>query len=449
MEDMGFSLFEKHPEPVDHLEFEFDDGMIKLELEQDENHHDWTVQLAFDNHKYDSQLDFLSLGKELKLCKIQCVLCKKWFLNDSIATHLKMHCNDNICELCQEIFKDDSSLCNHLLTHMGVGLLECSVCLEKFAHNSLLHDHMQTHMKESSDDLSHAAIKKCSVDATSILKCNESKSSSDKEEPSTCQMSQTAYSSMQNLEHHMLTHSCGDSHQCETSNASFEDRSKLNSHKMIHHDNTCAQKSAPESHTSQVESEKPYNCETCGRSYKRKSDLLRHLMIHNDVRPYECPECHKLFRENSKLNSHMTVHTGEKKYECQLCQKMYARKSDLTGHMLIHTGGSFDCKTCKKIFTRKSDLKRHTLIHTGEKPYVCVTCNMAFRERTRLNSHMTEHTSDLRYKCHICSEGFPQKGILNKHMLSHTKRTFACHFCQKSFAKESTLNSHLLQLHNT
>ncbi|KOX76215.1 Zinc finger protein 84, partial [Melipona quadrifasciata] len=441
MEDICSGTFEKVFLPIENNEVDFSNEMVKLELDgESSSHQNWTAQIASTNlcdkedgamqrcltnanfaqvHDAEKHSGFCPNGQQPKFYKIQCSICKKWFLNnDSMVTHLRMHCSGNQCEVCQQNFQDSSSLHAHMLTHVGMSPLECNICQKRFAYKWCLRSHMQMHVLEKPYD--NDTLQQKSSLNRHVLTHTE-------ERPYKCDVCFAAFREKAKLNMHMTLHGGNKQFKCTMCHRSFTQKTALNNHMLAH------------------SGEKPHACNICEKTYKRKSELIRHTMVHTGERPYECKECLMTFREKAKLNSHMLVHTGEKPHECHICHKACARKSDLNSHMLLHTGGQYDCKVCDKIFTRKSDLNRHTLIHTGEKPFACELCNMAFREKTRLNSHMLIHTGDKRHACHICHKTFKEKSSLRKHMLSHTgDRPYECYVCHKAFTQKTTLNSHIL-----
>jgi len=96
---------------------------------------------------------FCQNGQQPKFYKIQCSICKKWFLNnESMVTHLRTHCSGNQCEVCQQNFTDNSSLHAHMLTHVGMSPLECNICQKRFAYKWSLRSHMQLHVLDKPYD---------------------------------------------------------------------------------------------------------------------------------------------------------------------------------------------------------------------------------------------------------------------------------------------------------
>ncbi|KAK0087869.1 hypothetical protein PV325_013858 [Microctonus aethiopoides] len=495
MEDICSGTFDKVFLPIEGHEVDFADEMVKLELEgQTSSHQNWVGQIANTNsnicdrssgirphfihfedrngvddngsaitnvdklkNRYEKDKNIYKCqGKsndiivpaasledalkhqgypninQPKFYKIQCSICKKWFLNnDSMITHLRSHCNSIAgregfpCQICQQIYPDETSLHDHMVSHMETNSpLECTVCERKFAYKWRPRSHIQAFMSHGCLDICNCCENESTggqtvrrTDIDNRLHCQACKMNDAKPNKSY----------RPNVNIHVPTNAGVKPFRCNLCQRSFAQRAALNNHMLAH------------------SGEKPHACNICEKTYKRKSELVRHSMVHTGERPYECKECLMTFREKAKLNSHMLVHTGEKPHECHICHKACARKSDLNSHMLSHTGGQYDCKVCEKIFTRKSDLNRHILIHTGEKPFACDLCEMAFREKTRLNSHMLVHTGDKRHTCHICGKGFREKSSLRKHMIIHTgDRPYECYICKKAFTQKTTLNSHIL-----
>ncbi|KAG7201536.1 hypothetical protein KM043_004287 [Ampulex compressa] len=338
MEDICSGTFEKVFLPIENNEVDFSNEMVKLELEgESSSHQNWTTQIAnpslcdkedntaqrclananfVQTQDLEKHPSFCTNGQQPKFYKIQCSVCKKWFLNnDSMVTHLRMHCGGNQCEVCQQSFQDSSSLHAHMLTHVGMSPLECNICQKRFAYKWCLRSHMQMHVLEKpydGDALQQSFMKRPGPNNEHMLNMEE--------KPLECDLCHTTFKEKIHLNRHMLTHTEDRPFKCEICFAAFREKAKLNMHMLLHTGNkqfkctmchrSFAQKTALNNHMLAHSGEKPHACNICEKTYKRKSELIRHTMVHTGERPYECKECLMTFREKAKLNSHMLVHTA-------------------------------------------------------------------------------------------------------------------------------------------
>ncbi|XP_034397985.1 zinc finger protein OZF-like [Cyclopterus lumpus] len=167
---------------------------------------------------------------------------------------------------------------------------------------------------------------------------------------------------------------------------------------------------------------KTVQCAMCNKTFQFKSRLLKHMIVHTGERPrlhrsLKCDTCGKAFIYQSCLLVHLRTHSGKKPYSCQTCGKGFTQKSSLKSHIIIHTGEKpYSCQTCGKGFAQTSALKTHITLHTGEKPYSCKTCGKDFRLSGNLTVHMRIHTGEKPFTCLLCGKMFRHSSDRSLHM---------------------------------
>ena len=65
---------------------------------------------------------------------------------------------------------------------------------------------------------------------------------------------------------------------------------------------------------SHVPPEKAFQCPDCGRSFQNRSHLKRHGLIHTGEKPWQCEMCGKRFTRKSHLKRHELIHSESKPY---------------------------------------------------------------------------------------------------------------------------------------
>ncbi|CAH1154764.1 unnamed protein product [Phaedon cochleariae] len=192
--------------------------------------------------------------------------------------------------------------------------------------------------------------------------------------------------------------------------------------------------------------ERPLRCEICGRSFALPSSLHKHRNIHNAEKKFECTICNKKFNQSSNLNEHLRTHTGQKSHTCSVCGNSFATNTNLEVHMRIHTGiRPFSCDFCEMSFNTSGQLKKHRMIHTGEKPYPCWQCGRSFRRKETRDTHVRYHTGERPYSCDVCSKKYVAASHLRDHMKTHNNnRKYECIICLKTFYDSKVLKVHIL-----
>ena len=99
-----------------------------------------------------------------------------------------------------------------------------------------------------------------------------------------------------------------------------------------------------------------FECETCNASFSKKSKLNMHVTLAHKGKTFECKLCEKSFSRKAYLKKHVeSVHEekkrplGKKTYKCELCGKSFSQKGDLKRHIAsVHEGKKpYECDLCE------------------------------------------------------------------------------------------------------
>jgi KRAB domain-containing zinc finger protein len=126
------------------------------------------------------------------------------------------------------------------------------------------------------------------------------------EKPYSCDICGKNFSVSWNLTIHKRIHTGEKPFACECGKT-FMDKSQLNHHKRIVHD----EKNTLVSNIS-IAKEK-YTCDVCERPFVTIACLKRHKMTHTGERPFACDVCGRAFALNYNLNAHKKIHSETKK----------------------------------------------------------------------------------------------------------------------------------------
>ena len=195
---------------------------------------------------------------------------------------------------------------------------------------------------------------------------------------------------------------------------------------------------------------RPYQCTVCQRKYKESFTLKQHMKIHLGIKRYSCEICKKRFLRTSHLNSHMITHR-QANVECEVCHKMFKSDDARKKHARIHTGDqTVMCPICNKAITQSGYLKIHMSSHAGIRPYKCEICDKSFLRPAHLTAHSRIHANDRAFACHICGKSFNTSSCLYGHMFMHKggrKKPYKCETCPKAFIRPGALKEHQMRLH--
>ncbi|XP_063912202.1 zinc finger protein OZF-like [Zophobas morio] len=350
------------------------------------------------------------------------------------------------CQFCEDIFKDEWSLGEHIKIHTGQSKYFCSICGKVCTTPVMLDKHVMDH---SIDKANFEEKKLCNTNFMCNI-CDQTFSDekflkkhlkeihfgalddlTDGERKHVCTICNKSYKQNKLLVMHMRSHTGERPLSCEVCGRTFALPSSLYKHRNIH----C--------------NEKKFGCNICGKKFNQSSNLTSHLRTHTGEKPYICNLCGKACASSVNRDIHMRIHTGEKPYKCVRCNSAFATSTQLKKHTMKHTGEKpYHCWQCGKAFRQKETRDTHVRYHTGERPYACTLCPKKYIAASHLRVHMKNHNNDRKYHCHICMKKFVEARILKSHILTHTgQKPYSCEYCGSQFSQSGSLNNHIKNRH--
>ena len=300
--------------------------------------------------------------------------------------------SEHTCLVCGARYKNESRYYRHLQRHGKVSM-HCTSCRYVFDDPLLLEKHQREaqHSGIGVEEIKNPPEGSISCSKCDPIKVFVSKEGYDKHMSAmhgsgreySCHLCYREFVYAHSLKAHakhcpMLTDNSitpHTMHKCTMCHKQFRHNSSLTYHIESSHGNGTV-----------------YVCSECGSSFNHRSLLLKHKMVHRTDRPYQCGTCLKKFKTRSSLMSHAVTHSSVKKYTCEYCNKQFAHVGAINAHVKIHTGQKWhQCTTCDKKFIQLGNLHEHNRIHTGEKPYHCNVCGKKFRTSSQVKSHLKVH----------------------------------------------------------
>ncbi|XP_012219574.1 uncharacterized protein [Linepithema humile] len=327
--------------------------------------------------------------------KRECPVCRKLVPFYSLSKHMHTHKAYSIqCPHCDKMFKNSSTLKQHVRIHEDQRQYRCDTCGVGFNRRDGLRLHMRVHEKTGSRGLKECSCQVCGEKFPnhSTLVIHRNREHKDGRQY-TCHICNRSMISTRSLEWHM-------SHiHNESMPGITRDESGLHDKRRVscyHCNKTFKTEMILRTHIKNTHMEKdPMKCTDCDSSFTSEVRLRHHMMItHNRLEgTLECPRCPKRFVNQLRLKTHMISHSEERPYTCEIC--------------------GFNLKTKIQL------IKHHQNRHSNERPLQCRYCPWRCKQVSALVCHERTHTNERPYTCSVCEQRFKYLGDKNKHERRH------------------------------
>ena len=327
--------------------------------------------------------------------KVDCSLCGKEFTNaEKYRQHYLEHMHPYKCEECQKLFLRRVNLENHNCRPWNGDRVECDQCGKTFKNPNNLKRHVLCHIKARYEcEKCHKTFRRedyinshiCVDESGNKVKIKKYKRTGEvlRTEPGisscVCATCGKSYSSISNMNKHMLTHD-EPKEKCHECGKMFHLKINLKQHLRYTHATTlqCV-------------------CKKCGKMLKNRNSVYSHMkQFHSGVvETHECQTCHKVFNQKGNLKKHMLVHSTDKKYKCTLCEKNFKFPEQLKRHTYWHMHGcQYQCDYCTREFVMEFQLKAHVnQAHSGT-VYRCCYCGTCCSHSTTIKRHLRKQHAD-------------------------------------------------------
>lgn len=327
--------------------------------------------------------------------KRECPVCRKLVPFYSLSKHMHTHKAYSIqCPHCDKMFKNSSTLKQHVRIHEDQRQYRCDTCGVGFNRRDGLRLHMKVHEKTGS-----RGLKECS-----------------------CQVCGEKFPNHSTLViHRNRVHKDGRQYTCHICNRSMISTRSLEWHMSHIHNESMPGVTRDESGPPE---KKRVSCYHCSKTFKTEMILRTHIKnTHMEKDPMKCTDCDQTFTSEVRLRHHMMVAHNrlEGTLACPHCPKRFVNQLRLKTHMISHSEDRpYTCEICGfNLKTKIQLLKHHQNRHSDERPLQCRFCPWRCKQVSALVCHERTHTNERPYSCSVCRQRFKYLGDKNKHERRH------------------------------
>ncbi|XP_015431331.1 PREDICTED: uncharacterized protein LOC107187695 [Dufourea novaeangliae] len=328
--------------------------------------------------------------------KRECPVCHKLVPFYSLSKHMHTHKAYTIqCPHCDKMFKNSSTLKQHVRIHEDQRQYRCDTCGVGFNRRDGLRLHMRVHEKTDS-----RGLKECS-----------------------CQVCGEKFPNHSTLViHRNRVHKDGRQYTCHICNRSMISTRSLEWH-MSHIHNESLPGMVKED-VDGTPDKKRVSCYHCNKTFKTEMILRTHIKnTHMEKDPMKCLDCELTFTSEVRLRHHMMVTHNrlEGTLPCPHCPKRFVNQLRLKTHMISHSEERpYTCEICGfNLKTKIQLIKHHQNRHSDERPLQCRYCPWRCKQVSALVCHERTHTNERPYSCSVCRQRFKYLGDKNKHERRH------------------------------
>jgi Zinc finger, C2H2 type len=317
IEEDGFGYFEEvvyeeldSPSTLDELELENGEH-VEFEIKQEtavEIAKELNDKFSFNyvchicQQTFDKMYELSNHTREAHqtLPKVECSCGRYLSTWDSLMAHKRKHSpgeNPFSCDLCSLSFRTKTGLSIHIkFKHeKPVKLNACNICKKHFKENSSLKNHMRTHLSDAEKFAFECSICGKKVVNKYSLKYHIQTIHEGRKQHF-CHLCGRGFGNKSNLRSHLISHTT-ENVSCTVCGGKFKNRISLQSHMKLHKDQA-----------------RVFPCRICDKTFYNRNHLTRHMAAHTEEKSFKCkyPNCSSEYKWEKDLKNHVVgVHSGE------------------------------------------------------------------------------------------------------------------------------------------